>query len=288
MTQEPLAHRLRQMAPTVRANARILVVLTFAGCGGSSGAVGTGGEADGAPGDVSMDAGGGGPDGPLDTAGANEPDGQADLGSGPLDGSSADVATADRPADSGAMAGGICSSEKPCAGSLFCELPRPTDGGCGKRFVTGTCVARPTTCPTDGSPVCGCDGVTYQSDCLRQKAGVPLASSGACQGWEKGPISCGTMTCGPTQVCVQPGSHCGAAPPCDPAPDGGTCRAGLVACTRPGGGAGCTYSCAPPPPYCLDVPVSCRSLPTCACLQPNNCNCDGIRMGRVLVCGSAA
>jgi hypothetical protein len=227
---------------------------------------------------------------PTDAASTN--DGQADQAStndGP--GDQADGAATDDSrvaGDSGATAGGSCSSEKPCSGSLFCELPLPADGACGKRFATGTCMARPATCPSGGSTVCGCDGVTYPSDCLRQKAGIPLASNGACQGWEKGPISCGSMTCGPTQVCVRPGSHCGVPPPCDPAPDGGACAAGLVACTRPSGGAGCTYSCSPPPPYCIDVPVSCRSLPTCACLQPGDCSCDGIRMGRVLVCGGAA
>jgi hypothetical protein len=221
------------------------------------------------------------PDVPTDALSTN--DGPADQ----ADGAAADGSGV--AGDSGATAGGSCSAEMPCARALFCEPSRPADGTCGKRFAAGTCMARPTSCPTAGSPVCGCDGVTYQSDCLRQKAGIPLASSGACQGWEKGPISCGTMTCGPTQVCVQPGSHCGAAPPCDPAPDGGACPPGLIACTlRPSGGSGCTYSCAPPPPYCLDVPVSCRGLPTCDCLQPKDCYCDGIRLGRVLVCGGAA
>jgi hypothetical protein len=209
---------------------------------------------------------------------------------GPVDTEQFDaVGFSDAAGTSDAAAGGSCSSEKACSGALFCDLPVPSsEGGCGKRYLSGTCITRPPTCPVGGAPVCGCDGVTYQNDCLRQKADVPIASMGACQGWEKGPISCGAMTCGSSQVCVRPGSHCGAPPLCMPAPDGGPCPAGLVSCMTGTGGAGCADSCAPPPPYCLDVPASCRGLPTCACLQARDCFCEGIRMGREVVCSGAA
>lgn len=186
----------------------------------------------------------------------------------------------------GAAAGASCSTERPCAGGLLCETTGPLLTPCGRSAVSGTCVARPAACPMDGSPVCGCDGVTYANDCLRQKAGAPLAERVACQGWEKGPVSCGAATCAPTQVCVRPGSTCGAQPPCDPAPDGGACPAGTIACND-FGRAGCRYSCSPPPAYCLDVPASCRDQPTCACLQPSNCHCEGINRGRFVTCGGA-
>jgi hypothetical protein len=194
------------------------------------------------------------------------------------------------PDDSTAAVGSHCSSQEPCPGSLFCDVsPSASGRGCGQSNVPRTCMARPATCPAGGAAVCGCDGVTYPSDCLRQKAGVPVASPGACQGWEKGPIGCGTMTCGPSQVCVQPGGQCGLPPPCTPAPDGGACPAGLVACIdlttqRPG----CTYNCAPQPPYCLDVPAICHGLPDCDCLRPDHCYCAWIKLGRMVMCFGAA
>jgi hypothetical protein len=217
------------------------------------------------------------------------PDGrvdEADAGTS-ADGSGGNPTDSGGVGDSDAAAGVSCSSEKGCSGSLFCELPMPTDGRCGPSFITGACTPRPATCPAGGAAVCGCDGMTYQNDCLRQKAGVPRASAGVCQGWEKGPIGCGALTCGPSQVCVRPGSQCGVRPPCMPAPDGGPCPIGLVSCTDGSLQRGCMINCAPDP-YCLDVPASCRGVPSCACLQPSRCSyCLGVSMGRVVECGGA-
>jgi hypothetical protein len=228
-------------------------------------------------------------DGPAEvTDSGPRADGAAETGPSDAAGTTDAAGTPDAAVNpDGAGAGESCSSEKACAGALFCDLPLPLGvGGCGKRFVTGKCIARPTTCPAGGAPVCGCDGMTYQNDCLRQKAAVPIAFMAACQGWQTGPISCGAMTCAPAQLCVRPGSQCGTPPPCTPAPDGGPCPAGLVSCNGPGG-PGCTYGCSPPSPYCLDVPASCHGLPTCACLQTNDCSCEGISMGREVVCSGA-
>lgn len=46
----------------------------------------------------------------------------------------------------------------------------------------GTCVSRPEACYQvyPGGEVCGCDGVTYDSDCLRLMAGEALAHEGPC------------------------------------------------------------------------------------------------------------
>ena len=45
----------------------------------------------------------------------------------------------------------------------------------------GTCVADPPApCPTDVEPVCGCNGTTYDNDCLRLTADVALDHAGAC------------------------------------------------------------------------------------------------------------
>jgi len=146
MAPRPLAHDLRRVTPTVRANACILVVLTVAGCGGGRGAIGADGAADGAPGEVSTDAGGGGPDGPLDSAGANEPDGRADLGGGPLDGSNADVVIADRPPFDGSAADATGTSS--CPGDR-----RPDESLCNPGTARPCALSTGATCRCE--PICG-------------------------------------------------------------------------------------------------------------------------------------
>jgi hypothetical protein len=44
----------------------------------------------------------------------------------------------------------------------------------------GTCVPSQTDCSTPGDPVCGCDGVTYENDCMRIQARVALDHVGSC------------------------------------------------------------------------------------------------------------
>ncbi len=46
---------------------------------------------------------------------------------------------------------------------------------------SGTCVPAPQTCSTLWEPVCGCDGETYASDCLRLQAGATLDHEGECE-----------------------------------------------------------------------------------------------------------
>jgi hypothetical protein len=220
---------------------------------------------------------------PLDGAGA------AGDGSIEID-ARRDTIEHDATADARAQieAGASCSSERPCSAGQFCELAHSPASLCGASSVSGTCLITPTTCTLGGAPVCGCDGQTYANDCLRQRAGIPLAFQAACQGWETGSIPCGASTCAPNQVCVYPASPCGAPPPCMPAGDGGACPTGTVACMNPGTQTqGCSASCQPAPRYCLDVPASCRTLPTCACLRPAGCACGGINGGRTVICQGA-
>jgi hypothetical protein len=69
----------------------------------------------------------------------------------------------------------ICSATAPCSKNKFCELP-----SCSSSL--GMCTFTPKSCaaPSADSAVCGCNGKSYNSDCLRQKAKVPAATPGRC------------------------------------------------------------------------------------------------------------
>jgi hypothetical protein len=64
-----------------------------------------------------------------------------------------------------------------CGDGMFCELPV---GACSPAVDIGVCTAQPQACAADYSPVCGCDGNSYDNDCLRQMAGVSTATDSAC------------------------------------------------------------------------------------------------------------
>jgi hypothetical protein len=65
-----------------------------------------------------------------------------------------------------------------CGAGEFCDtLP----GECRASDTVGICVANiQGACPEIDRPVCGCDGRTYSNDCVRQLAGMPKQSDGAC------------------------------------------------------------------------------------------------------------
>lgn len=73
----------------------------------------------------------------------------------------------------------------PCAGAAtgecpngqFCDL---TAGKCGVPDVGGVCRPRTTVCTKDYRPVCGCDGKTYPSECVRSGAGAQKDHEGEC------------------------------------------------------------------------------------------------------------
>ena len=79
-----------------------------------------------------------------------------------------------------------CRSDLDCPGDQYCQFAYEICAGLGE------CQDKPdvTSCATD-TEVCGCDGLTYPSDCHRQAAGVSLAEEGPCEQCEvRHPIPC--------------------------------------------------------------------------------------------------
>jgi hypothetical protein len=74
------------------------------------------------------------------------------------------------------VCGGIAGI--PCPEGQLCELPA---GMCDAADLQGVCVPVGDACPSVWAPVCGCDGVTYASDCERQRHGVQRRREGACE-----------------------------------------------------------------------------------------------------------
>jgi len=88
------------------------------------------------------------------------------------------------PAGGATASGGTGGAGKTCGGlaALPCAAGETCDiqpGHCCCDY-TGTCVPQPQVCSALYQPVCGCDGTTYSSDCVRLAAGVAKNFDGAC------------------------------------------------------------------------------------------------------------
>ena len=88
-----------------------------------------------------------------------------------------DVVVADVPAlsDGGTPRppGKPCDENDQCRGNELCAK-----SACDAVF--GRCEPRPEMCPPGGAEVCGCDGVSWASDCARRLAGVAASNPGSC------------------------------------------------------------------------------------------------------------
>lgn len=77
---------------------------------------------------------------------------------------------------------GCCPGDRPCSNNTDCAADRYCSvcGGQSNDGGGGWCLRRPPSCGTEGATVCGCDGVTYSSECAANAAGQLVATSGAC------------------------------------------------------------------------------------------------------------
>jgi len=114
--------------------------------------------------------------------------------------------------DSGSGTPG-CRSDADCMG-WSCEMQ-----GC--QATTGVCVPWPAVCEADPAPVCGCDGVTYWNDCIRQQSHARLSVPQPCRAT--------ATACEVGADCPVPYASCSHLQPPAQAP-GGMCGRGMGAC----------------------------------------------------------
>ncbi len=75
---------------------------------------------------------------------------------------------------------GLCGglAEVPCLAGEYCRFGQ--GGTCGAGNATGICVPNPESCTEEVLSVCGCDGTTYENNCLANAAGSDVARDGSC------------------------------------------------------------------------------------------------------------
>ncbi|KPA14763.1 secreted protein containing Proteinase inhibitor I1, Kazal domain protein [Candidatus Magnetomorum sp. HK-1] len=67
-----------------------------------------------------------------------------------------------------------CQNNTECVENYYCAKTR---GHCERR---GVCLKLPDICPSVLTPICGCDGISYNNFCVAAMSGVSIAYHGAC------------------------------------------------------------------------------------------------------------
>jgi hypothetical protein len=142
--------------------------------------------------------------------------------------------------------GGPCMDSTDCDPVAFCAK-----ASCDA--PQGQCLLRPIVCDDGQLPTCGCDGVSYWNDCLRQQLGIAASTSGQCTATY---AACGGRK---GTACPTAGALCArlVADQCDPAMEG-ECWVLPPRCPADGGAA-VWQTCYPRPPMCADVCSAIRS-----------------------------
>ncbi len=87
-----------------------------------------------------------------------------------------------------------------CDPGEFCNLP--DEALCGEADVGGVCAPIPDACPeTVATPVCGCDGNTYESRCAANASSTSVAHDGECESAPPTPVDCRITGCSAGEWC---------------------------------------------------------------------------------------